>query len=171
MATETGADVSTVHRGVAELARGFAADRGERQQRDHLDPADLGCPGGGRAPAHGPAGRHGGLWRDVRTSTRPICEIYRALARGDSSLALTTSMHPAVLAYWLATPEVPEPDAAAWRRQHDVVSTTVEEGAWWARSRPSPAAVGTSPARGPRPEPPMGTGSPATPLSRAAGGC
>ena len=88
-----------------------------------------------------PASR-GGLWRDLPSSTRGICEIYRALARGDSSLALTTSMHPAVLAFWLATPEVPEPDADMWRRQRDTVFDGVEKGASWGTITSEPGSGG-----------------------------
>jgi len=30
-------------------------------------------------------------------------------------------MHPAVLAFWLATEEVPAPDTAAWAEQRDEI--------------------------------------------------
>ena len=78
----------------------------------------------------------------MASSTRPICELYRVLARGDSSLALTTSMHPAVLAFWLATPEVPEPDTGAWQRQRDHIFDTVASGAWWGTITSEPGSGG-----------------------------
>ncbi|HEX6421965.1 MAG TPA: acyl-CoA dehydrogenase family protein [Acidimicrobiales bacterium] len=136
------ADAATVRGAVAALAQGFAADRRERQQRDRLDPADLAALAAAGLQRTGLPVERGGLWRDVATSTRPICEIYRALARGDSSLALTTSMHPAVLAFWLATPEVPEPDADAWRRQRDTIFDTVEQDAWWGTITSEPGSGG-----------------------------
>ncbi len=51
-------------------------------------------------------------------------------------------MHPAVLAFWLATPEVPEPDAAAWRRQRDEIFATVQAGAWWGTVTSEPGSGG-----------------------------
>ena len=136
------ADAARVREAVAALAQGFAAERRERQQRDRLDPADLEALAAAGLLRTGLPVERGGLWRDLAASTRPICEIYRALARGDSSLALTTSMHPAVLAFWLATPEVPEPDAGAWRRQRDTIFTTVEQGAWWGTITSEPGSGG-----------------------------
>ena len=36
----------------------------------------------------------GGLWEAPAASVRTLCEIYRALASGDPSVALVSSMHP-----------------------------------------------------------------------------
>jgi alkylation response protein AidB-like acyl-CoA dehydrogenase len=144
--TSTGAPAAArataVRQAVAELARGFAAERSERQQRRQLDPADLEALAGVGMLRSGLPADRGGLWQDLASSTRGICEIYRALARGDSSLALTTSMHPAVLAFWLATPEVPEPDAEGWRRQQENVFDQVEQGAWWGTITSEPGSGG-----------------------------
>lgn len=135
-------DAADVRQAVADVAAGFARGRGERQQRVALDPDDLDALRAAGLQRTGLPVERGGLWRDVASSTRSICEIYRALARSDSSLALTTSMHPAVLAFWLATPEVPEPDAAAWRRQRDAIFATVEDGAWWGTITSEPGSGG-----------------------------
>jgi alkylation response protein AidB-like acyl-CoA dehydrogenase len=151
MTTDTGADGTTVseaagaaavRQAVAALAQGFAAERGERQQRRRLDPTDLEALAAAGLLRTGLPASRGGLWRDLPSSTRGICEVYRALARGDSSLALTTSMHPAVLAFWLATPEVPEPDADMWRRQRDTVFDGVEKGASWGTITSEPGSGG-----------------------------
>jgi alkylation response protein AidB-like acyl-CoA dehydrogenase len=140
--TRAVAGAEPVRQAVAELAQGFAAERSDRQQRRQLDPADLeGLAGAGLLRAGLPADR-GGLWQDVASSTRGICEIYRTLARGDSSLALTTSMHPAVLGFWLATPDVPEPDTDGWRRQRETVFDQVEQGAWWGTITSEPGSGG-----------------------------
>jgi alkylation response protein AidB-like acyl-CoA dehydrogenase len=135
-------DGPTVHAAVAELAAGFAGERVERQRRDGLVRADLDALAAAGLQRTGLPVDRGGLWRDLPSSARTICEIYRALGRGDSSLALATSMHPAVLAFWLATPEVPEPDTAAWRRQWDVIFSTVEDGAWWGTITSEPGSGG-----------------------------
>ncbi len=127
---------------VAALAEGFAAERRERQQRDRLDPADLAALADAGLLRTGLPVDRGGLWYDLATSARGICEIFRALARGDSSLALTASMHPAVLAFWLATPEVDGPDAEAWRRQRETIFATVEGGAWWGTITSEPGSGG-----------------------------
>jgi alkylation response protein AidB-like acyl-CoA dehydrogenase len=139
---DTAAAATAVRDEVAALATGFAGQRGERQARDRLDPADLDALAAAGLLRTGLPASRGGLWRDLPSSIRGICEIYRALARGDSSLALTTSMHPAVLAFWLATPEVPVPDAERWRRQRDLVFDTVEDGAWWGTITSEPGSGG-----------------------------
>ena len=41
-------------------------------------------------------------------------EILRALAAGDSSVALVSAMHPAVLSFWLATSVAPAPYTDGW---------------------------------------------------------
>ncbi|HEX6417187.1 MAG TPA: acyl-CoA dehydrogenase family protein [Acidimicrobiales bacterium] len=133
---------AVVRDAVAALAERFAADRRARQQRDRLDPADLEALAAAGLLRTGLPADRGGLWHDLAGSTRGICEIYRVLARGDSSLALTTSMHPAVLAFWLATPEVDGRHAEAWRRQRDTVFATVEGGAWWGTITSEPGSGG-----------------------------
>jgi alkylation response protein AidB-like acyl-CoA dehydrogenase len=142
MAMDTAVDAVGVRAAVEELARGYAAARVERQARDRLDPADLSALAAAGVQRAGIPAARGGLWVDLPTSARPICEIWRALARGDSSLALATSMHPAVLSWWLTTPEVPEPDTAAWRRQRAAVADTVEAGAWWGTITSEPGSGG-----------------------------
>ncbi len=138
----TAASAAAVRQAVAALAQGFAAERGERQQRRHLDPSDLAALADAGLLRTGLPAARGGLWQDLPSATRGICEIYRALARGDSSLALTTSMHPAVLAFWLATPEVPEPDAGGWNRQRETVFDAVGTGAWWGTITSEPGSGG-----------------------------
>jgi len=135
-------DAQEVHRAVEEVADGFAADRRARQLRTELDRADFALLAEAGLAAAGLPAERDGLWRSVTESTRPICEIYRTLAGGDSSVALVCSMHPAVLAFWLATPEVPEPDTAGWRAQRESVFGTVEQGAWWGTITSEPGSGG-----------------------------
>lgn len=135
-------DPEQVRRAVAEAAEGFAADRADRQLRRELRSEDFALLGEAGLRATGLPEERGGLWRNLRESTRSICEIFRTLARGDPSVALVCSMHPAVLAFWLTTPEVPAPDSDAWREQRARVFDAVERGAWWGTVTSEPGSGG-----------------------------
>jgi alkylation response protein AidB-like acyl-CoA dehydrogenase len=132
----------SVRRAVKGLADGFAADRRERQQRVALDRQDFRRLTEAGLQATGLPEERGGLWRSLPESTRSICEVYRTLAYGDSSVALVCSMHPAVLAFWLATPYVPEPHMPAWNAQRAAVFDSVEQGAWWGTITSEPGSGG-----------------------------
>lgn len=131
-----------VHAAVREICEDLAADRRNRQRRTHLDPADFDRLGAAGLRTVGLPLDRGGLWDRLETSTRPICEIYRTLAGADSSVALVASMHPSVLAFWLATPTVAAPDADAWERQRSEIFATVEDGAWWGTITSEPGSGG-----------------------------
>src|SRR4029077_3907734 len=100
-------DAGNVHEGVASIGESWAADRAARQQRRALDPADFTALRDAGFTLTGIPADAGGIWRDIHTSTRDIAEIMLTLAHADPSVALVSSMHPAVLSYWLATPQVP----------------------------------------------------------------
>jgi len=51
-------------------------------------------------------------------------------------------MHPAVLAFWLATPEAPEPYTEAWAAQCEQVSLAAREGAWFGTITSEPGSGG-----------------------------
>jgi alkylation response protein AidB-like acyl-CoA dehydrogenase len=72
--------------------------------------------------------------------------MLRCLARGDSSVALVSAMHPAVLAFWLASPNADGGDQAAWDRQREDVFATAAsgnaEGAWWGTITSEPGSGG-----------------------------
>lgn len=131
-----------VLRSVVDVAAGFAADRTARQQRTALDRADFDRLAGAGLLTTGLPAARGGLWHDLASSTRPVCEIYRALAHGDSSVALVGSMHPSVLMFFLATPAVPAPNAEAWHAQREAVFDTVEAGKWWGTITSEPGSGG-----------------------------
>ena len=135
-------EAESVRRAIEKLAETFATDRRERQMRIDLHREDFRLLAEAGLQTTGLPAELGGLWHNLAESTRPICEIYRALAHGDSSVALVCSMHPAVLAFWLATPHVPEPDIAAWRDQRAVVFGSVEQGAWWGTITSEPGSGG-----------------------------
>jgi alkylation response protein AidB-like acyl-CoA dehydrogenase len=137
-------DAQTVSDNIRDLAVAFAGQRGERQRRRALDPADF-----DRIRA---AGFHlaslpvsaGGLWEGPARSARLLAELLRTLAQGDSSVALVCAMHPAVLfgAGWPQRPAAATPFAEAWRAQRDWVFQTVRAGAWWGTITSEPGSGG-----------------------------
>jgi alkylation response protein AidB-like acyl-CoA dehydrogenase len=128
---------------VRELAGGFAAQRAERQGRRHLDRADFeALAGSGYLRLAVPTGM-GGLFESFASSTRGTAEVLRALAHGDPSVALVASMHPAVLSFWLAVEDAPDPgDGPAWTDQRDVVFRSALDGHWWGTITSEPGTGG-----------------------------
>jgi alkylation response protein AidB-like acyl-CoA dehydrogenase len=135
-------DMSTVTSNVAGVAAAFAAERGERQQRRSLDPADFVRLRDAGLLLTGVPVTRGGLWQDAATSSRPISELLRVLASGDSSVALVSSMHPAVLAFWLACPAAESRDQRAWDAQCDEIYATALAGEWWGTITSEPGSGG-----------------------------
>jgi alkylation response protein AidB-like acyl-CoA dehydrogenase len=130
---------STVSDEITAIADDWRGNRAERQARRSLDQADfdrLGKAGFLVAPV---PEAQGGLWRSVPESTRPIAELLRTLARADSSVALVSSMHPAVLGFWLASLD---PADAAWNKQRDAVMTSAAEGMQWGTITSEPGSGG-----------------------------
>jgi alkylation response protein AidB-like acyl-CoA dehydrogenase len=135
-------DPDEVLEGVTAIAGSFAGDRTARQQRRSLDPADFAALRDAGLHLTGVPADAGGLWVDVATSTRPVAEILRALARGDSSVALVSSMHPSVLSLWLATPEAPAEHRAAWAAQRRAAYEAAASGEWWGTITSEPGSGG-----------------------------
>ncbi|MBI5284817.1 MAG: hypothetical protein HY874_06955 [Chloroflexi bacterium] len=131
-----------VHANVREIAASFAAQRGERQQRRALDRADFERLAQAGFLLTGVPVSQGGLWESAPKSTRAICELVRTLAGGDSSVALVSSMHPAVLAFWLASPRAEGGDQAAWDRQRAEVFGAALDGHWWGTITSEPGSGG-----------------------------
>jgi alkylation response protein AidB-like acyl-CoA dehydrogenase len=127
---------------VGEVAEGFAAERAKRQPRRKLERADFDALAAAGFLRTGVPASMGGLWVDVASSTRPICDVLRTLARADASVALVSSMHPAVLSLWLCQPQAPEPYAAAWSEQSSFVAQTALDGAWWGTITSEPGSGG-----------------------------
>jgi alkylation response protein AidB-like acyl-CoA dehydrogenase len=135
-------DAPTVLANVREIGEGFAAHRAERQQRRRLDPGEFDHLRDAGFLLTGLPASEGGLWRSAAQSTRDICEILRTLAQGDSSVALVSSMHPAVLAFWLASPNAVGGDQQAWDAQRADIFGTVRTGAWWGTVTSEPGSGG-----------------------------
>jgi alkylation response protein AidB-like acyl-CoA dehydrogenase len=135
-------DASTILENVREVSARFAAERSERQQRRELVAADFTQLREAGFPLTGVPINQGGIWQSVQQSTRPLCELLRTLAHGDSSVALVCAMHPTVLSFWLTKSQVPEPFQAAWEAQRRHIFQTVCEGAWWGTISSEPGSGG-----------------------------
>jgi alkylation response protein AidB-like acyl-CoA dehydrogenase len=135
-------DEATVLRAVGSIAKGFATDRHNRQRRRELDPADFEALRRAGFFLTGVPVEAGGLFASVAKSTRPIAEIVRALARGDSSVALVASMHPAVLSFWLATPVVEPSHQGAWTKQRAFIFGEAAKGAQFGTITSEPGSGG-----------------------------
>ena len=115
-------DAATVLEEVRGIADRFAADRHERQRRDRLVSEEFDELAAAGFLLTGVPSADGGLFESVAGSTRVVGSILNALARGDASVALVASMHPAVLSFWHASPEAPEQYRDAWSEQRAYVS-------------------------------------------------
>lgn len=133
-------DTSRVLDAISSLASTFALTRPERQQRRTLDASDFAAlQVAGYHLLTLPA-EHGGLWRGVRSTVRALATALRCLAQGDSSVALVASMHPAVLSYWLTSPE--DLTGKVWKEQYDQVFRSASTGAWWGTLTSEPGSGG-----------------------------
>ena len=124
---------------VRTIAEDWRADRKERQGRRHLDQADFDrLRDAGLLRLVAPVDS-GGLLDSVEASVRPLCEAYRQLAAGDPSVALVSSMHPAVVAFWLASPDAAQP---AWEEQRRAVFASATAGEQWGTITSEPGSGG-----------------------------
>jgi alkylation response protein AidB-like acyl-CoA dehydrogenase len=135
-------DAKAVRSNVREISESFATQRAERQQRRGLDIADFDRLREAGFLLTGVPAAAGGLWESAATSTRGISELLRTLARGDSSVALVSSMHPAVLAFWLTSPRAEGGDQKAWDTQRAEVFGTARAGHWWGTITSEPGSGG-----------------------------
>ena len=135
-------EVAAVSEKIRALSGEFAADRRERQRRRELVPADFARLREAGFPLTGVPVDQGGIWECPSRSARPICDMLRVLAHGDSSVALVCAMHPSMLSYWIATPEAPAPFAKAWEEQRRSIFRNVCEDAWWGTIASEPGASG-----------------------------
>ncbi len=131
-----------LHERTTAIAGEFAEQRAERQRRRELDPADFERLRAAGFTLIGVPVELGGLWQSRRRSIRPMCELLRILAHGDSSVALVAAMHPTVLGPWLAIPEAPESFREAWNAQRNEVFQSVLDGAWWGTITSEPGSGG-----------------------------
>jgi alkylation response protein AidB-like acyl-CoA dehydrogenase len=135
-------DAAVVYENIRTLSAEFATDRRERQQQNELVAAGFARLRDAGFLLTGAPPDHGGIWESVGESTRPICEMLRTLAHGDSSMALVCAMHPVVLSFWMAIPQAPAPFHDAWEEQRRSIFRNVREGAWWRTIASEPGTSG-----------------------------
>lgn len=142
---------------IDELAAKWAADRPERQRRRHLERADFAAlADAGYLRTMVPV-EQGGMWAGVAQTARPLCTVLRTLAGADSSVALVSSMHPAVLSFWMASPD---PDQPQWEAQRQAVAASALDGMQWGTVTSEPGSGGDI-ARTRATAEPLDAGSPA----------
>jgi alkylation response protein AidB-like acyl-CoA dehydrogenase len=142
---------------IAEIAEEWRSQRSDRQARRSLDQADFDRLAEAGFLLTAVPEDMGGLWRSVAESTRPICEVLRALSAADPSVALVSSMHPAVLGFWLARPDGERP---AWVEQCRAVSATAAAGDQWGTITSEPGSGGDILRTKARAEPAEGANNP-----------
>ena len=120
------------------LASAWRADRGARQLRRHLDPADFAAIGEAGFLASVVPREYGGSWESQSASARSVAEALRTLARGDASVALVAAMHPAVISFWL----LGDHGDAGWQRQCEAVFETAQAGDQWGTITSEPGSGG-----------------------------
>jgi alkylation response protein AidB-like acyl-CoA dehydrogenase len=131
--------IADVEDAVGETASRWREQRGERQRRRHLDRADFDeLRAGGLLKLAVPS-ELGGLWAGMDGSVRKLCGIYRRLAGADPSVALVSSMHPAVLGFWLASPDASQPE---WEQQRRAVFESALAGEQWGTITSEPGSGG-----------------------------
>jgi alkylation response protein AidB-like acyl-CoA dehydrogenase len=135
-------DMSTVVSEVSEVASRFASERVARQHRRQLDRKDFDALGAAGFLLTGVSHDQGGLWVDMERSTRPISDLLRVIAHGDPSVALVASMHPAVLSFWLALGDAPEPYTAGFAAQKRWLGQTALDGHFWGTITSEPGSGG-----------------------------
>lgn len=152
-------DTGTVYEKVRALSERFAQDRAARQRQRKLMPSDFDELRKAGFHLAGVPVDAGGMWEDAQRSTRPVAEMLRVLARGDSSVALVSSMHPSVLSFWLTTPTVAPSSQGEWDDQRRRIFQSVLEGAWWGTITSEPGSGGdiTRTKATARPDPSNGT--------------
>ncbi len=133
-------DAKAIFDSTEALSRAFQQTRAERQHRRSLDPADFASLRNAGFHLLALPVEHGGLWRGVQESVRPLCRALRGIASGDSSVALVASMHPAVLSYWLTAP--PASSDQSWSAQRKEVFESVVGGNWWGTITSEPGSAG-----------------------------
>lgn len=130
---------SVLTRDIGEIASEWRSDRADRQARRSLDPTDFERLAKAGFFHVAVPEEMGGLWRSVAETTRPTCEVLRTLAAADPSVALVSSMHPAVLGFWLAQPGR---SRAAWGEQCAAVFATAAAGEQWGTITSEPGSGG-----------------------------
>jgi alkylation response protein AidB-like acyl-CoA dehydrogenase len=124
---------------LVEIAEGWRQDRAERQRRRHLEQSDFDLLRDAGLLEIAVPEDQGGLWRSAAESTRTTSAAYRMLAAADPSVALVSSMHPAVVSFWLLCPDPSRPD---WEEQRRAVFDSAAAGVQWGTIMSEPGSGG-----------------------------
>ena len=128
MATDS-TTTGTVLAAIDAVADQWRSERDERLQRRHLERADFDALAATGFLSLIVPESHGGHWRSLAGTGPVIIDAVQRIARGDHSVGLVASMHPAVQIYWTASPEAAEPYRQAWADQRASVGCAVAEPA------------------------------------------
>ncbi len=128
---------------IAQVSSDFAQIRHERQTRRALHLEDFEkIKDAGYLLLTVPE-EMGGLYVNLKESVRPICEVLRTLAQGDSSVALVSAMQPAVLANWLEHKTVPNQYQSKWDAQRtQIFEGVLHHGHRWGTITSEPGSGG-----------------------------
>jgi alkylation response protein AidB-like acyl-CoA dehydrogenase len=135
-------DEATLLEAVRGIADRFAAARHDRQRRDQLVAEEFDELAAAGFLLTGVPVAQGGLFESVAASTRAVGSVLNTLARGDASVALVASMHPAVLSFWHSSPDAPAPYRDAWSQQRAEVARLAAEGSWFGTITSEPGSGG-----------------------------
>jgi len=124
------------------LASTWSTDREERMARRHLDPVDFDALASTGYLRLIVPRQHGGEWLSLAETGPVIVDAVRRLARGDQSVALVAAMHPAVVIFWTAAPDAPEPHTDAWQSQCCEVFDSALAGHFWGTMTSEPGSGG-----------------------------
>lgn len=142
MADYENGDADDILAAIDRLADKWQTQRAERLQRRRLDPADFqDLADTGYLRLIVPE-EYGGTWRSLAESAPTLVDAAGRLARGDHSVALVSSMHPAVLVAWTALEEAPSPHTAAWEAQRREVFASAMAGHFWGTLASEPGTGG-----------------------------
>ncbi len=111
----------------------------ERQARRHLEQADFDALREAGFLRMVVPEEMGGLWRDVSSSSRVVCEVLRTLATADPAVALVAAMHPSVVAFWVLNPDPSQPE---WEEQRQAVFASAMAGEQWGTITSEPGSGG-----------------------------
>ena len=137
--------VEEVVENIKDLSSKFASERRERQQRRELKKADFDALTDAGFHLTGVPPDMGGINGGVSEFTRPLCDMLRILAKGDPSVSLVASMHPAVIGGWLEVEKRPRPTPTHGNNSAEPCSRPRAKAAGGARLSRSRAAVATRP--------------------------
>jgi alkylation response protein AidB-like acyl-CoA dehydrogenase len=133
------AEADEIAAAVDEIAARWRGDRKQRQGRRTLERADFDALRDAGLLRLGIPAQSGGAWHGVETSIRHLCRVYRGLAGADPSVALVSSMHPAVISYWTTTTD---PSQTEWEDQRQAVFASALAGEQWGTITSEPGSGG-----------------------------